>query len=823
MAKNRFPLLFVKDINENLNYSSPRSSWGTAPKLPFRNRVEHGERIKEKLQEVWLEFENANQLRKVASFDTKDGIFLEFRSHPDHDLITKSLEHIGQGIRILNVKEIESPEGIITSATVYIPNSKKSFFLQKVNDYLEKESRSGKPINKNLIEGIEEIRIAFLNSFWQGKLEDIPNETPKWCEVWIRCDENNSIDEVQFLKEICEENEISFKEQLITFPERKVFLINADRNQLNELIQLYDYLAEIRKSFSPISFWFDLSNFEQQQWVDYLSNRLVVSDNDSPSILILDTGINNGHKLISPFLKDEDLHTFDQEWGVGDKHGHGTMMSGIAIFGDLSEALLNSGPIHVGHLLESGKILPNKGENDKHLYGYITRQLISLAEIQAPNRNRIICLASAEFNENSGRPSSWSGSLDAISSGYYDNVNRLIITSAGNVDSTEWHNYSDSNLLSQVESPGQAWNVLTVGAFTNKSLISDPKLSEYNPIAPPGGLSPVSKTSVTWEKKWPIKPDVLFEGGNIAIRQDGFTTECDDLSLLTTNHQPLVNQFNSFSMTSAATAQAARMAAIIQNEYPNAWPETTRALIVHSAEWNDILKQQFKGDSNRKKDFTNLLRVCGYGIPNLDKALYCSENHLTLIAQEKIQPFAKTKTGIKVKDMHFYDLPWPEEILLEMSSTPVKMRVTLSYFIEPGPGEIGWKDKYRYRSHALKFDVNTKNEDRTQFVKRINAAAREEGENGETPNDTERWVLGDQNRSLGSIHSDFMEVNAADLATCKYIGIYPLIGWWKERGHLKQYNKVSRYTLIISLETPEMEIDLYTPVASKLKIPIITL
>lgn len=33
------------------------------------------------------------------------------------------------------------------------------------------------------------------------------------------------------------------------------------------------------------------------------------------------------------------------------------------------------------------------------------------------------------------------------------------------------------------------------------------------------------------------------------------------------------------------------MAAPIQREYPNAWPETIRALIVHSAEWSNAMRQ----------------------------------------------------------------------------------------------------------------------------------------------------------------------------------------------------------------------------------------
>ena len=41
----------------------------------------------------------------------------------------------------------------------------------------------------------------------------------------------------------------------------------------------------------------------------------------------------------------------------------------------------------------------------------------------------------------------------------------------------------------------------------------------------------------------------------------------------------------SFRATSAATAEASRLACRIMAEKPNYWPETIRALMFHNAEW----------------------------------------------------------------------------------------------------------------------------------------------------------------------------------------------------------------------------------------------
>lgn len=148
-------------------------------------------------------------------------------------------------------------------------------------------------------------------------------------------------------------------------------------------------------------------------------------------------------------------------------------------------------------------------------------------------------------------------------------------------------------------------------------------------------------------------------------------------------------------------------------------------------------------------------------------------------------------------------------MLLDLGETPVKLKITLSYFIEPGAGKIGWKDKYRYQSHGLRFDVNNVGETEDEFRRRINIAAREENEEVNGNTGSQRWAIGVNNRSTGSMHSDFWEGTAADLATCNHIAVYPIIGWWRERKNLEKVENETRYSLIISLDTPAQDITLH--------------
>ena len=79
------------------------------------------------------------------------------------------------------------------------------------------------------------------------------------------------------------------------------------------------------------------------------------------------------------------------------------------------------------------------------------------------------------------------------------------------------------------------------------------------------------------------------------------------------------------------------------------------------------------------------------------------------------------------------------------------------------------------------------------------------------------WYLGVGNRDVGSIHSDFCDDLAVNLCDANYVAVYPVIGWWRESGHLGKYNEIVRYALVVSIETPEAEVDLYTPIITKIK------
>jgi hypothetical protein len=82
-----------------------------------------------------------------------------------------------------------------------------------------------------------------------------------------------------------------------------------------------------------------------------------------------------------------------------------------------------------------------------------------------------------------------------------------------------------------------------------------------------------------------------------------------------------------------------------------------------------------------------------------------------------------------------------------------------------------------------------------------------------------KWLIGEK-RNVGSIHSDIWTGTGAEAASCNLTAVYPVIGWWRERSNLNCYNNRARYSLIITIHTEETEVDLYTPIITKIGIPI---
>lgn len=812
----------LERVTETEAYRYPGGGDGGS-KIPYRDRRRHGGALRDQMDRVRAEAEDARDAQLQAGMEEGLGLQVEFESFPDVELAFESLARERSGIELLNVRHEENR----TLATVFVPDGKLVIVENLISAYLD-ESRDTKtgPRNHRLLNAIAAIRTASLHALWTDTADEFPSieEGSVWWEVWlpVRRDGRTALDT---FRERAEAQRIQVAQGEVIFPERRVLFARASVEQMQDSMVTLNSIAELRRPKETAEFFDSLPAEEQVEWLDDLlrQTRFGTEAGERSYVCLLDTGVNRGHPLLAPAVDTDDLHTVEPGWGTDDTDGHGTEMAGIALAGNLSELLAGNGRVEINHRLESVKLLPAGGTTgaDPRHHGYLTVEAVARPEVTAPARLRVFGMAvTARDNRDRGRPSAWSAAIDALAAdvGGYGANPRLLVVSGGNIeDPRAWSRYPDANDSDGVHDPAQAWNALTVGACTDLVRITEPDAGGYSPVAPAGCLSPFSTTSLTWERHWPVKPDVVLEGGN-AARDSLGSVWTASLSLLTTHHVPTERLFTTTNATSAATALASRFAARVMAAYPRLWPETIRALIVHSAEWTSTMKRQFlpATRSPSKADYGDLLRRCGFGVPDIDRALWSLDNSLTMVVEESLQPYKRETAGQPtLRDMHLHRLPWPSDVLESLGEVRVEMRVTLSYFVEPNPSGRGARSRYRYESHGLRFDVKRPLESTDQFRRRINLAARDEekgtvSSSGGDPS----WLIGPRGRHRGSLHSDIWRGTGADLASRGMIGVYPTAGWWKTRYALERYDKAARYALVVSIRAPEVDVDLYAEVAS---------
>lgn len=693
--------------------------------------------------------------------------------------------------------------------------------IQKYSVEDGKPNKDGetRPKNADLVNSISSIEVAELRDLWRHPRKQFPVAAGSipW-EVWLEPAEANSFVEHAIA------NGVTVYEDRLEFPEDTVVLVETSVASLAQMTYETGSVRSVSPPGVPIDFVDGLEAEEQADWVQDVLGRTQYGPQAQQAasyVTLLDTGITLAHPLIQPALDAADRHAAVPGWDLEDHDGHGSRMAGLALFGDLRSQLQSTAAIPVPHRLESAKVIPDAGQNPYHLLGDRTQKAINAVEVE-PNRLRTFALATTTDDDtpHSGAPTSWSTELDQLAVGRSGAVKqqRLIVASAGNLSpqhdgTADYLAKCDDDDEAEIESPAQAWNTIAVGALTAMNGVGG--LTYGATLAEVGDLAPMSRTA-SWTKTWPIKPDVVLEGGNWFY--DGFSTtpnQHSDLMLVTTSWNYPARSFTHISDTSAATALAAREIALLRASYPDLWPETIRALYVGSARWTDRMWSHVApADKNRKGVYDVMFTRYGYGQPNLERAINSASSAITLIVEDSIRPYENKGSGRKLNEMRLFELPWPTNVLRSLVGQDVTLRVALSTFIEPNPSEVARGRKNRYASHGLRFALKRADEDVPAFTQRVGRTATEDQQD-DNGSDSGEWDFGYNRRSVGSIHIDTLTIPANDLAQRGVLAVYPVGGWWKDNRAVDPDRCTARFSLVVEIDATEAEVDLYTEVQQK--------
>ncbi len=794
------------------SFKSPDTGRSPRP-APPKNRRDHARSLKDNLSTLRADMHAYTEdQRRLGVPDGNLGRPITLRSRVDSQLAPGKGNVDSRDRSVLGVRRRWTDGGgQRVEARMFVTEAGIDKLIGQLDGYAGwREGDPGnRPANFWLFSGAESFEASSIEDYWNDLDENLPRarNDAEW-EVWTR----NSMEKP--FEAALEEAELEIQGTVTRFVDTSVRNVVGTRRQVMKLIEESAAVVELRGASSFVAQDMDFPPDLRRSRAAEVARRIVAAGPEAPIVTILDTGVNRANPLLSASLPQSRCHTAQVGWDRFDSDGHGTKMAGVALFGDLALPLADREPIHPRIALESVTV-SSPGNAAKLPARDALATAVELVEDQP--RRRVYCLAATAIGEaEDGRPTSTSATLDALAFNDGD-ATRLFCAAVGNVATSAANpyrvlHYAMHNEDHGIQSPAQALNALSVGAVTSKC-------STINLLAPEGGLSPTSRTAQAWQVSHPRKPDIVMEGGNHSIAAGGRTSIPHVPDMVVTTSRDVINRpITVTGETSAATAAASRLAALTLAHYPGMRAETVRALMVNSARWTPAMIARRDGliaaNTTMLRANEQLLKCFGWGVPDEERLFYSAQNALTLVVEDTIRPYRrKGASGILLNEMKSFRLPWPRQALDLLAATPVELRCTLSYFVEPDPNNATRDHIELYPSHRLKFDLNRFGETDEQAEARFNDDIEAQGGDASEAG----WDLGFRNRNRGTLHNDVWSGPAYQLRDRNLIMVAPNHGWWSERQASRPEDRVVNFSLVVSLSTPDVTADLYAEVMTAIR------
>src|SRR5215472_720822 len=555
---------------------------------------------------------------------------------------------------------------------------------------------------------------------------------------------------------------------------------------------------------------FELRNIGEPNLPDFPPPRP-----DDPVVGVIDGGIIPEHPLIRLAVRDQHHLSFISNSILDEgQEGHATAVISLVALGSLRDALLHPlDPLVPPVRVALGRLLNGDTQIPTNIVAH--RSLIEVVPLMfAENACRIFNHSIASRGLlNRNRMSLWAEAIDALA---YDEGNEgfLFIISAGNIDGQvsplmpqvrAWLDEPGhpQYLLEQhcrLRNPAQAINALTVGSYVPLAAapFHNAKALGYRQVSPTGSPSPFTRTGPGFLGE--IKPEVVEEGGNwyladgnrlidrpqytdVAVANSGFAAEGHMIKFVTG--------------TSFAAARTSNLAGLIQRAIPNASPDLVRALIINSADW-----------PGRLNSIDDTVRLWGYGVPQLERALDAQGPRSLIIIEDEIE----------IGHAQFFKIPFPHDLFEDNPEIMVRVSVTLSY---RAPVR---KTNRKYRGTVLEWRFSKRDESLAQFAGRcetIPAAEVLEEEIEEEPELAPgdwNWTIRTRRRTRGTAQKDWFEAAADQFPDELYFALIGRRGWLSRAQQQAGFRQ--RYAVAISLEVIGAAIPIHERIEALVRVPI---
>jgi len=380
---------------------------------------------------------------------------------------------------------------------------------------------------------------------------------------------------------------------------------------------------------------------------------------DSAGILVIDSGILSSHPLlenavgeaISVSTKNSSQVVEEEPY---DDVGHGTRVAGVALYGNIQKCIderlfIPKAWIFSAKVLfkdEDGYATFDEQELLEHqLYSAIVRIVESYPNCKVVNlsfgdSSKRMFGAKRQFN------------LASLVDEMAKEFDIAFVISIGNVYPDEipldgtfdisYPNYllDESSDLHKLIDPSTAALALTVGALSSRRIST--LFEEYVDYP-----SPTTRVGLGY--KGMIKPELVENGGG------GFGEESNVVTL----NPKWIEEGRLFTMDSGTSYSApviSNYIAMLATKYPNASMNLIKALLLSSATIplnRPEPLSTFDIGNSPTNEIKNVLKVYGYGKPNLEKALFSESNRVLLINENKL----------KLNRFHVYTIDLPSDYI----------------------------------------------------------------------------------------------------------------------------------------------------------------
>lgn len=527
-------------------------------------------------------------------------------------------------------------------------------FIKQLEVFINTESHFNPQYDKN---------IKFIKEFDFLSSDLIKNYTYLKNHVIIDLIDSLELDSIknnieERLIDYLEDREIEFKSN---FELNSIELINIREENLIEIIDNFDIIQSVN-SYSAGLVKPNSYNLSEKSY------GFEIIDNDSlPIIGIIDTGIEKNSPLKS-ILVNDDSYNLTKSSPFIDNVDHGSAVATIAALGDKLY------PNHLGKFESDARLLSIKtlDNNSGQIFESDVINLIRKAKFEYNVRIFTLTIGYSDYKKHNEKISNYAHALDELS---YE-LNILIFISICNVIESEhfFDNIQNKSLFpkhfaieqTNLCSPAESMNNITVGAFASNLENND--LFRITPAGTVPGI--YSRTfHINWDldifkdkngkvnhrrnNKLFFKPDVISYGGDY---DNHFDVSKTGLKVLTTE---IGGYFNKQVGTSYSAPFVANLAARILKKYPELSDnmQTVKALIINSSE--------IKEKSEIIKDIES--SVIGNGLPNEQTCLNSTEDRITFILEDNIDP-ETIKCFSLLLPSYLLDLTNPQSII-EFTST----------------------------------------------------------------------------------------------------------------------------------------------------------